>query len=221
MATSTVEDYLKHILLAEERATEARVSMGQIATALGVAPGTVTAMMKTLADGGLVEYEPYSGVRLSAPGRQLATHVLRRHRLIELFLVEVMKMDWSEVHAEAEDLEHAVSDRLIERMDEMLGHPKVDPHGDPIPDTHGVVRKPEHESLLACPLDLPVRIARVSDQSRDFLQLLERRGLKPGSQVVVASRDEAADSVTLKLGAGDPLNLGFRAASKIFVDEVG
>ena len=79
MATSTVEDYLKHILLAEERAPEARVSMGQIATALGVAPGTVTAMMKTLADGGLVEYEPYSGVRLSAPGRQLATHVLRRH----------------------------------------------------------------------------------------------------------------------------------------------
>lgn len=221
MATSTVEDYLKHILLAEERDPDARVSMGQIAAALSVAPGTVTAMMKTLADGGLVEYEPYSGVRLSAPGRQLATHVLRRHRLIELFLVEVMKMDWSEVHAEAEDLEHAVSDRLIERMDEMLGYPEVDPHGDPIPDTHGVVRKPEHLSLLACPLGRPLRIARVSDQSRDFLQLLERRGLKPGSPVVVESRDEAADSVTLKLAADEPFNLGHRAASKIFVDEVG
>lgn len=220
MATSTVEDYLKHILLAEEREPGARVSMGQIAAALSVAPGTVTAMMKTLADGGLVEYEPYSGVRLSAPGRQLATHVLRRHRLIELFLVEVMKMDWSEVHAEAEDLEHAVSDRLIERMDEMLGFPSVDPHGDPIPDTHGVVRKPELESLLACPLGRPVRVARVADQSRDFLQLLERRGLKPGCSVVVDSRDEAADSVTLNLAAGDPLNLGFRAASKIFVDEI-
>ncbi len=221
MATSTVEDYLKHILLAEEREPGERVSMGQIAAALGVSPGTVTAMMKTLADGGLVEYEPYSGVRLSVPGRQLATHVLRRHRLIELFLVEVMKMDWSEVHAEAEDLEHAVSDRLIERMDEMLGFPSVDPHGDPIPDSHGVVRKPELESLLACPLGKPVRIARVADQSRDFLQLLERRGLKPGSGVTVESREEAADSVTLRPASGDSLSLGFRAASKIFVDEIG
>ncbi|MEP7009830.1 MAG: metal-dependent transcriptional regulator [Acidobacteriota bacterium] len=221
MATSTVEDYLKHILLAEEREPDARVSMGHVAAALGVSPGTVTAMMKTLADGGLVEYEPYSGVRLSAPGRQLATHVLRRHRLIELFLVEVMKMDWSEVHAEAEHLEHAVSDRLIERMDEMLGFPSVDPHGDPIPDSHGVVRKPDHQSLLLCPLGLPLRVARVADQSRDFLRLLERRGLKPGSPLVVESREEAADAVTLKLAAGEPLTLGFRAASKIFVEGAG
>jgi DtxR family Mn-dependent transcriptional regulator len=221
MATSTVEDYLKHILLAEEREPDSRVSMGQVAAALGVSPGTVTAMMKTLADGGLVEYEPYSGVRLSAPGRQLATHVLRRHRLIELFLVEVMKMDWSEVHADAEDLEHAVSDRLIERMDEMLGFPSVDPHGDPIPDSHGVVRNPDVASLLLCPLGKPARVARVADQSRDFLQLLERRGLKPGSHIVVESREEAADAVTLKPAAGEPLTLGFRAASKIYVDEIG
>ncbi len=219
MATSTVEDYLKHILLAEEREPGARVSMGQVAAALSVAPGTVTAMMKTLSDGGLVEYEPYSGVRLSAPGRQLATHVLRRHRLIELFLVEVLKMDWSEVHAEAEDLEHAVSDRLIERIDEMLGFPSVDPHGDPIPDSHGVVRKPDLQSLLLCPLGRPVRLARVADQSRDFLQLLERRGLKPGCTLVVEAREEAADAVTLQLATGDALTLGFRAASKIYVDE--
>ncbi len=219
MATSTVEDYLKHILLIEERQPDARVSMGQVAAALDVSPGTVTAMMKTLADGGLVEYEPYSGVRLTAPGRQLATHVLRRHRLIELFLVEVMKMNWSEVHADAENLEHAVSDRLIERMDEMLGFPSVDPHGDPIPDVHGVVRQPDHQSLLLCPLRASLRVARVADQSRDFLQLLERRGLKPGSRLVVEARDEAADAVTLQLVGGDALTLGYRAASKIYVDE--
>ncbi len=181
MPTSTVEDYLKCILLEQQRDPEALVSMRRISTALSVAPGTVTAMMKTLADSGLLSYEPYSGVRLTDSGRQLAVHVLRRHRLIELFLVKVMGMDWSEVHAEAEELEHAVSDRLIERMDEMLGYPSTDPHGDPIPDVHGVVEEVVLPSLLDCETEVPLKVVRVGDQSRDFLQLLERRGLKPGS----------------------------------------
>jgi DtxR family Mn-dependent transcriptional regulator len=218
MPTSTVEDYLKCILLAQELDPEALVSMGQIAAALKVAPGTVTAMVKTLADSGLVAYEPYSGVRLAPAGRQLAAHVLRRHRLIELFLVQIMGMDWSEVHSEAEELEHAVSDRLIERMDEMLGYPSVDPHGDPIPDVHGVVAAPPRPSLLTCAVGTVLRVARVADQSREFLQLVERRGLKPGSGVRVERRDEAADTVDLRLESGEPLSLGNRAASKIFVE---
>ncbi|MGH9361238.1 MAG: metal-dependent transcriptional regulator, partial [Thermoanaerobaculia bacterium] len=209
MPTSTVEDYLKHILLEEQRSGGGLVSMGQIAAGLGVAPGTVTAMVKTLADSGLLAYEPYSGVRLTSAGRQLAGHVLRRHRLIELFLVKVMGIDWSEVHPEAERLEHAVSDGLIARMDEMLGHPSVDPHGDPIPDARGIVEEPELASLLSCPLGAPLRVARVDDQSRDFLQLVERRGLKPGSRLRVDARDEAADAVELRLlEGGEPLSLG-------------
>jgi DtxR family Mn-dependent transcriptional regulator len=218
MATSTVEDYLKCILLEQGSDPEALVSMRQIATALSVAPGTVTAMMKALADSGLLTYEPYSGVRLTSSGRQLALHVLRRHRLIELFLVRVMGMDWSEVHAEAEELEHAASDRLIERMDDMLGHPSVDPHGDPIPTVHGDVQEVELPSLLHCELGVPLRVARVGDQSREFLQLLEKRGLRPGSLLRVESRDEAADAVELRLDGGERLSLGFRAASKIFVE---
>lgn len=219
MATSTVEDYLKHILLQQHDA-EALVPMGQIAGALKVAPGTVTAMVKTLADSGLVTYEPYSGVRLTPSGRQLAAHVLRRHRLIELFLVQVMGMDWSEVHPEAEELEHAVSERLIQRMDEMLGFPSTDPHGDPIPDVHGVFAHAVLPSLLTCDLDAPLRVSRVADQSRDFLQLVERRGLKPGSALVVMRRDEAADTIELRLDGGEPLSLGYRAASKILVEGV-
>jgi DtxR family Mn-dependent transcriptional regulator len=217
MPTSTVEDYLKCILLEQELDPEALVSMGQIAAALTVAPGTVTSMVKTLADSGLVTYEPYSGVRLTPSGRQLAAHVLRRHRLIELFLVKVMGMDWSEVHPEAEEMEHAVSDRLVERMDEMLGYPSVDPHGDPIPDVHGVVAAPVLPSLLTCEVGAALSVARVADQSRDFLQLVERRGLKPGSGVRVERRDEAADTVDLRLESGESLSLGNRAASKIFV----
>lgn len=220
MPTSTVEDYLKCILLEQQHAPDALVSMGQIAGALKVAPGTVTAMVKTLADSGLVAYEPYSGVRLTDSGRQLAAHVLRRHRLVELFLVQVMGMDWSEVHSEAEELEHAVSERLIQRMDEMLGYPSVDPHGDPIPDVHGVFEHTVLPSLLSCELGAPVRVARVADQSRDFLQLVERRGLKPGSAVRVERRDEAADTVELRLEEGDPLSLGYRAASKILVESL-
>ena len=113
--------------------------MGQLSTALGVVPGTATSMVKALADAGLVIYEPYSGVRLTPAGEKLAAAVLRRHRLVELFLVQVMGMSWAEVHDEAEQLEHAVSDRLIDRIDEMLGRPAVDPHGDPIPDAEGVI----------------------------------------------------------------------------------
>lgn len=218
MATSTVEDYLKHILLAEQEEPGARVPTGRIATALEVAPGTVTAMVKTLADSGLLAYEPYSGVRLTDAGRQLAAHVLRRHRLVELFLVKVLGMDWSEVHREAESLEHAVSDRVIERMDEMLGHPRFDPHGDPIPDAHGAIRTPALDSLLDCPAGVELQVARVSDQAPEFLQLVDRRGLKPGSGVKVLSRDESAAVVSLELASGENLSLGERAASKILVE---
>ncbi|HEY0781031.1 MAG TPA: metal-dependent transcriptional regulator [Thermoanaerobaculia bacterium] len=219
MPSSTVEDYLKCILVAQQREPETLVTMGEIAAALAVVPGTVTAMVKTLADSGLVSYEPYSGVRLTDSGRQLAAHVLRRHRLIELFLVQVMGMDWTEVHPEAELLEHAVSDRLIARMDEMLGYPSVDPHGDPIPDVHGVVDESVLPSLLVCDLGVPLKVARLTDQSRDFLQLSDRRGLRPGRPVQVESREEAADTVVLHaLASGERLSLGFRAASKILVE---
>jgi len=129
----------------------------------------------------------------------------------------VLGVDWSEVHAEAERLEHAVSDSLIERMDEMLGHPEVDPHGDPIPTAGGEVRQDELSSLLTCATGTPVRVARVADQQPEFLQLVEREGLKPGSRLRVEARDRAADTVVLQRPDGERLSLGFRAASKIHV----
>jgi len=131
LPSQTVENYLKTIYLAQSSASgEAPlVPMGQLAAALSVVPGTATTMMKALSESGLVHYEPYMGVRLTPAGEKLATLVLRRHRLVELFLVKVLGMSWAEVHDEAERLEHAVSERLIDRIDEMLGWPSVDPHG--------------------------------------------------------------------------------------------
>ena len=127
--SSTVENYLKEVYQGVSRlpAGATLLPMGQLAAALGVAPGTATTMVKALAESGLVDYEPYNGVRLTAAGTRLAATVLRRHRLVELFLVQVMGMRWDEVHDDAEHLEHVVSDRLIDRIDEMLGHPETDP----------------------------------------------------------------------------------------------
>lgn len=218
MPTSTVEDYLKAIFKHQPSEPDGLVSMGQIGNDLQVAPGTVTAMVKTLADSGLVDYEPYSGVRLTAAGRQLALHVLRRHRLIELFLVQVVGLDWSEVHEDAERLEHVVSDRLIERLDALLGHPTVDPHGDPIPTLQGGLTPQDHlRGLLECEPGEEIVIQRVLDQSEEFLRLLDREGLKPGTQWRIVSEDLAAD--TVELGQDDRrLRLGRRAASKLLVE---
>ena len=218
MPTSTVEDYLKRIYLAEQASPGVRVLTGRIAGDLGVTPGSATAMIKALADSGLVEHEPYAGVRLTSSGRQLAAHVVRRHRLVELFLVEVMGLNWSEVHAEAEVLEHAVSDRLIDRIDEMLGRPAVDPHGDPIPTRQGEIAEVSgQESLAASPAGVPRFVARVIDQRADFLRLVERHGLMPGRRVIVKTRDEVLDTIEIEPQDRESLRLGMRAASRILV----
>src|SRR5215475_10029454 len=154
LPSSTVENYLKAIYQGQAALPPGSrlVSMGYVASALGVTPGTATTMVKALAESGLAEYEPYSGVRLSKAGSRLAGLVLRRHRLVELFLVQVMGMSWTEVHEEAEQLEHVVSERLIERNDRMLGRPTHDPHGDPIPTADGALTPRDLDSLLTCPL---------------------------------------------------------------------
>ena len=220
LPSSTVENYLKAIYHGQAQlAKDARlVSMGQVASALNVTPGTATTMVKALAESGLAEYEPYSGVRLTAAGEKLAVLVLRRHRLVELFLVQVMGMSWDEVHEEAEQLEHVVSDRLIERIDRMLGRPTHDPHGDPIPTAEGTIPPGQHDSLLSCPIDAPLRVTRVADQDPAFLRFIESNGLKPGQAIAVESRDAAADSVRLRLAGGGGMTIGARAASKVLVE---
>lgn len=218
MATATVEDYLKQILLEQERRGGARVPTGQLAAALAVTPGTVTTMLKSLSGAGHVDYEAYGGAELTRQGRQLALRVLRRHRLIELFLVRVLGLDWSEVHAEAERLEHAVSDRVVERIDELLGRPEVDPHGDPIPTAAGEIGSTQRATLGELEIGGRARVSRIADQDARFLRLVERLGLRPGVRVKVVARDEAADALELELGRGRRAALGLRAAGKIFVE---
>ena len=219
MATVTVENYLKQLYLEEQHAAGQLVPMGKLAGAMGVVPGTATTMVKALADSGLVTYEPRGGVKLTRAGEQLALHVLRRHRLVELFLVKVLGLDWSEVHVEAEELEHAVSDKVLERIDALLDHPSVDPHGDPIPPARG---RP-HESadqlpLSACEPGQSYRVARIVDQGADFLQFVHRCGLLPGTTLTVEARDDVADAVRIRPHDAAPITFGTAAASKILVE---
>jgi len=219
LPSSTVENYLKAIYLGVGALTapDRLLPMGQLAAALGVAPGTATTMVKTLAESGLVEYEPYTGVALTEAGEKLAALVVRRHRVVELFLVRVMGYRWDEVHDEAEQLEHAVSDRLIDRMDEMLGRPEVDPHGDPIPDPTGVIKPQPAQTLLTCPLHTPVTITRVIDQDKSFLRFIENHHLKPGESIEVEDRDAVSDSVRVRGKDEQRITIGTRAASKVLV----
>lgn len=219
LPSSTVENYLKAIYLGVSSLTPPQrlLPMGQLAAALGVAPGTATTMVKALSESGLVEYEPYAGVALTPAGGKLAALVVRRHRVIEVFLVKVMGYRWDEVHDEAEQLEHVVSDRLIDRMDEMVGRPEVDPHGDPIPDPEGIVKPQDAQSLLTCPLNTRVTVTRVIDQDKVFLRFIENHNLKPGESIEVEARDAASDSVSVRGKDDQRVTIGTRAASKLLV----
>jgi DtxR family Mn-dependent transcriptional regulator len=229
MATSTVENYLKTLFTMQQAAdSEAAagaspgvglpVAMGQLAREMDVAPGTATAMVKTLSEARLVDYEPRGGCRLTPAGEGLALHVLRRHRLVELFLVEILGMHWSEVHDEAEHLEHAISDKVMDKLDDVLGHPEVDPHGDPIPTAKGKLLPCDLRSLADSDVTGCITVVRIIDQDPKFLQFIDRTGLMPGTKATIELRDPNADSITIRpVGAVD-VSLGASAAAKILVE---
>lgn len=215
------EDCLKTLYSRQAEGERAPVSTGRLAGWLGVSPSTATAMIQSLAAEGWLHYEPYRGARLSPRGHAAGARILRRHRLVEALLVEVLGLDWSEVHAEAELLEHALSDRLADRIEEVLGHPQVDPHGDPIPDRDGKTPRLALRSLLECAEGERVVLLRVADQQPRFLENLSRLGLRPGSHLHLLRHDEAADTVTLTVGALGPLSLGRRVAARLLVAREG
>ncbi len=216
MPSSTVENYLKQ-LYAEERADPGRrIGTGRLAAAMRVAPGTATAMIKTLAQSGWADYEPRAGVRLTEQGRVQALQVLRRHRLIELFLVRCLELDWSQVHEEAEALEHVISDRVLDRIDAYLEYPSADPHGAPIPNSDGVLPSRSHVPLSQCMPGERLRVRRVSGQDRDFLVFLDQHGIRLGTCLRVQAVARAAEAMSFQVEEGDSsVTLGLGAAERI------
>lgn len=221
MPSQAAEDYLKQIFLLHQKGSDHLVPMGDLADSMGVVPGTATSMVKKLSAAKLVNYEAYNGVKLTAIGRRTALQVLRRHRLIESLLVNTFGLDWSEVHEEAELLEHTISNRLLERIDVFLGHPTTDPHGDPIPDARGQLPKSSLRRLSDCSPGDSVTICRIVDQDHDFLRFIDRHGLKPGSRVVIDTIDEAGDSIRVLPDCKKPLIMGSFAARKLLVEPAG
>jgi len=219
MPSLTVENYLKAILQICVREGIEWVSAGQVSSALGVSPGTVTSMHQTLGEADLVEYRPYEGVCLTEAGRMLGMRMLRRHRLIEQFLVQTLALSWDQVHEEAEHMEHAVSDDLVERIDEFLGRPGFDPHGDPIPTADG--KWPESMAdgtmLASCPPGSRVRVVRVTDQDAEFLQFLTHNGVALGVEGQVVSNNRESGTVMLEID-GSAVSLGERASSRLMVE---
>jgi DtxR family transcriptional regulator, Mn-dependent transcriptional regulator len=203
--TRSVEDYLKAIYQISPEGRPASTS--EIAHLLALSPPSVTGMVKRLSEHGLLEHLPYRGVLLTDEGRRAALRMVRRHRLIEAYLVEFLGYSWDRVHDEAERLEHAVSDTLVERMANALGNPEVDPHGDPIPSADGSIHELACTPLSDIPVGETVEIHRVHESQPDRLRYLASLGLRPGVRVTVLDRQPIDDLVTIEV-AGEQHVIG-------------
>jgi DtxR family Mn-dependent transcriptional regulator len=215
--TSAKEDYLKAIF---QLGLKGRlVHTTELALHLGVSKPSVTAMVKRLAEAGWVDYSPRRGVRLTEEGRLATMQVVRRHRLLETFLVEVLGLDWSEVHAEAEVLEHHLSDRMVDAIDGVLGHPREDPHGHPIPDAAGRLRERALTPLGVLATGDRGTVREVRTDGAERLQRWKELGLVPGASIRMGERLELEDVMHLEI-AGKAIVTGSEGVAGVFVERV-
>jgi DtxR family Mn-dependent transcriptional regulator len=217
--TPSVEDYLKVIYHLSNQGGFAATS--DIAAMLEVAPPSVSGMVKRLSETGLIEHVPYRGVQLTAQGRRAALRMIRRHRLLELYLTQHLGYDWGGVHAEAERLEHAVSDELIDRMARALGDPQYDPHGDPIPTAAGEIEEAELVSLADAGIGTKLELRQVGTQDPARLRYFAEQGLTPGVLLTVTDRQPFNGPTTIRLvPSGDPRVVGRELALLLWCREV-
>ncbi len=210
------EDYVKAIYAHTEWQPEP-ITPSVLAARLGLAASSVTEMVKKLARVGLVTHRPYGAVLLTDEGRALALRMLRRHRLIETWLVRSFGYSWDEVHDEAEVLEHSLSDRLLESIAEQLGHPESDPHGDPIPTADGRVRRPEAVLLHEAAIGHEGEVVRISDRDPDLLRYFASVPIEIGSAMTVIEPAPFSDAVCVQVQDGPRLELGGQAARSVWL----
>lgn len=216
-ASTAADDYLKTIYSHTEWQPEP-ITPSQLAARLGLAPSSVTEMVKKLAAAGLVDHRPYSAISLTADGERRALAMLRRHRLIETWLVRVHGYGWDEVDEEAEVLEHAISDRLLDAIDAQLGHPDRDPHGDLIPSATGALTRPDAVRLDAAPLGFAGRVVRISDRDPDTLRVLDRLGIALDAALRVADEQSAAAGVAIVRAQGGPVVISPSVAASVWLE---
>ena len=214
--TAPVEDYLKAVYEIERSGSAAATTT--LAARLGVAPASVTGMVRRLAEQGLLAYERYRGATLTAAGRRAALRTLRRHRVLESYLATVLGYPWDRVHEEAERLEHAASDELVDRMARALGDPTVDPHGAPIPTREGRVDETVHTSLAEVAVGVPARVVRVSDDDGAMLRYLDELGIRPGTALAVVAREPFGGPIRVDVD-GVARAVGTALAEQVLVEE--
>jgi DtxR family transcriptional regulator, Mn-dependent transcriptional regulator len=217
MGSLTEENYIKSVYSLSQATGEVIVS--ELAKKLQVKPPTVNSMMKKLALKKWVVYAPYKGIKVTEKGKKEALAIIRRHRLAELFLVNVMKLGWEEVHDIAEQLEHVESSRFYDRIDEMLGYPKFDPHGEPIPDANGKILNDKRIPLNQAKENVTVKIVAVADDKKSFLDHLNDKGLKIGEEVLVKRKEAYDGSVVLVNKSNVELMITHQVAERILVEE--
>lgn len=214
MLSQAVEDYLKTIYKLQSGA--ASVSTSDIARSMDISAASVTNMVKRLAQMGLAEYQSYRGVTLTETGEKVALEIIRHHRLLELYLKEVMGYPWEKVHEEAEHLEHHISEDFEDKIDEMLGFPTHDPHGDPIPTRDGQIADTATHPLSDVQPGQTVLVLRVSDTDHALLEYLEQIGLLPGSQVDLIAKGPFNGPITIRAGRHEHM-IGYEVARSVFV----
>lgn len=213
----STQNYLKAVWSLREWSSDP-VTPSALAAKMGVKLSTVSDAVRKLTDQGLLEHAPYGAVSLTAQGLTHAVAMVRRHRLIESFLVDVLGYRWDQVHEEAETLEHAVSDFMIDRIDEHLGHPIRDPHGDPIPGADGAITQPEAMPLTAWPVGADARVERISDADAELLQFFAEQGIGVGT--ALSTRSGSPYSAVLEVfvaGSSTPIALGRAATDAVWV----
>src|ERR1043165_253089 len=209
--TRSVEDYLKSVFHLTSQGGFATTS--DIAAMLAVAPPSVSGMMKRLSETGLIEHVPYRGVQLTPQGRRAALQMIRRHRILESYLTSRLGFDWGDVHVEAERLEHAVSDKLIERTADAAREPRYDPHGAPIPTAAGEIEEAELVTLAEIDVDRPVLLQEVGDEHPDRLKYLAEQGLTPGGRLTVMERQPFNGPTIVRLADGTTRVVGRELAT--------
>lgn len=213
--TQSIEDYLKAIYKLEQKA-EGGVSTTSLAREMDVTNASVTNMLKRLSKLGMVNYQSYYGTTLTDSGEKIALEMIRHHRLLELYLKEMLGYSWDEVHDEAEKLEHVISEQFEDKIAELLNHPTVDPHGDPIPTKDGKMPKIKSRKLSSLEPGVECVVRRVKNQDSDILRKLERKGILPGVSLEVVSNDTDQEKLTLKV-EGKKVELSHTLASQIRV----
>lgn len=219
MLSQAVEDYVKIIYHLQQEDGEKGVSTTRISDKMQVAPASVTSMVKRLSTLGLVDYSSHRGVVLTHAGEKVALEIIRHHRLLELYLKEVLGYSWDEVHAEAEHLEHHISELFEERIFELLGRPTHDPHGDPIPTKEGEMPQLFDTSLHEVDTDVEMTVRRVFNGDPELLKYLSEMGLMPGTKITVLDKAPFKGPVRLKVGDSEVM-IGHEVAGYIYVETV-